>query len=435
MEIMDSALGRDIRAVFDSGEKPVHFNWIADLHAGGYTFRALKVISIDTREEYVNNFTAEIVLKVAMGAGTYAYDIYPNLANMEITLYKMPLKETADVENEEAAIRTERYAVTPLDQGQPAVESNTTGTVDKYAMDLTNVVEVNFQLHNKAVVEMLMRTVGGIWRNCLLGDVVKTILTNESLALSLPSDQLPKGVQMVEATNVSVQDHVVIPHATRLVDMPGFIHNSIQGIYGAGFSWYYKDSYWYIYPTYDLTRFDKVDKTLRFINIPSKKMPGIDRTYLDNNGHVTILCTGDVKMRATSEALQMNQGNGVRFADASKFMNSFVDVSDNVALVSRGKNNNEFVTGQRTDGRNNVQASAARITGNPLAEYGRMAAREGNEIILTWEHSDPSYITPGIPAKFVYLEGENIRELDGLILNAHHYDQMAEKTLVLDTDN
>ena len=85
----------------------------------------------------------------------------------------------------------------------------------------------------------------------------------------------------------------MIPHGTRLVDIPKYLQESQRGVFGSGLSSYYRDGYWYIWPSYDTTRFTKEEIRLTIINVPQTRFPGMERTFKydgNNNRIISLVC-------------------------------------------------------------------------------------------------------------------------------------------------
>lgn len=423
MEIEESSLWREVRTIVDGDVKPVHYTWSADIHANGETHKALKVLSVDLSEDYEMKFGDEIMVKLAISGGTYAKRIYPYQGEIEITLYRSPLRETSDVHDEEENTQAERYSATLVDTGSIVVEGSGENAVSEESLNLTNIIEADFQLINKALQQLRVVVVGGIFRNTTVENVIKGVLTAESKKVEVEGVRMPQGVDMIPASNQNRRDHIVIPHGTRLVDVPEYVHRKCGGVYSAGLGYYLRGDYWYIYPCYDVTRFAKAARTLTVINVPKNKMPQVERTYRQNGNNLVVLATGDTKFSDDSEVQQLNKGNGVRFSDANQFMTGFVKTKDNKTVASRGANNSEFSAFARKDGIAVVPFSPRPINANPFVEFSAVARREGGVFAFVWENSLPSLIFPGMVAKVLFLDDEDLQEAYGVILKAHHYTQ------------
>ncbi len=203
------------------------------------------------------------------------------------------------------------------------------------------------------------------------------------------------------------------------------LQHKIGGIYPTGLGMYLFKQHWYVYPLFDLKRFDQTTKTLTLINVPTNQMPGIERTFRKTANQIIALVTGEVKHKDLTEAMLLNQGNGVRFLDSRRVIDNFADTTagENKAVVMRAENNSEFVTDERTSGLNNVQTAGSRITANKFAEMSKLARRTGSELQCLWENSDMGAIYPGMPVKYMYIRDNRIHELKGTVLGAQHYIQ------------
>lgn len=425
MEILESALAGDINKIIDKTTQARYY-WTADIHNPNEKVSVLKVISIDAKCDYEENFTDEIVIKVLVPGGQYAYKLFPYLDNLELTLYKFDAYSNNYEQLDGAkSISNERYVATIINPPASSVEMNTRIKPTEAALDISSFVELKIQLINKAVDQMRMRTFGNNFRNNTGHEVVRSVLTSESRLIDVSSEYLPQGVDIIPIKNPVKRDHIIIPQGTRLVDVPDYVHRHCGGVYSTGMSYYYYKGLWYVFPSYDTTRFDTTAKTMSIINVPAKNMPGMEKTFIVEGNHTTIIATGNTKVFNASEELILNKGNGVRFANADGFMESFAETADNKALASRGRTNNEFITIKRGNGNNNVMQSPNKITANSLFEYSKLAARDGVMMMLSWENSNPDIIYPGMPVRLKYLEDDDIKEVDGVVLKTHNYIQLA----------
>jgi hypothetical protein len=421
MDIEQSSLYREIQAIIASGANPVHFNWSATFHANGQDLVVMKVLDVDYERDYENNYSDSIRMHCQILAGTFWMDIYPYSDNLEVTLYKYPLNEVGSSPNLSQPTQTERYTAILRTQGSPTLENTGGNNDDRTTMNLKDFQFVEVELVDRALYQLRMRGTGGNFRNCTTGDALMACLTTESQRVQVDNARVIQGVNMVTPNNTTLRDHVAIPQGMPVVHVPQWIHQKCGGVYSAGMGYYLQANYWWVYPCYDPTRGNKAAPALTIINMPKNKFRGIERTYRQSGSNVVILATGDVKFRDYSNMAQLNRGNGVRFADAAKLIDGFVTTKGGIPTAARGKINTEAITVARPDGLNNAQSSHRNINANPFLEYSDMAKRNGSVIALTWENSDPSLITPGMLVSVMYLDGENVVQLYGVMLKAHHH--------------
>lgn len=426
MELEQSSLYREIQAIVTAPSKPVHYTWIADIHvmATGESYRALKVLSKDEVGDYENAYADQIIVTLALPGGTYAKRIYPNQSNLDITMYRIPVSEVSEAADLDRSTQTERYTATLIDAGNPQLEANGGNTPTEEALNLTNIFTISFQLVNKSLEQIRMLSVGGNYRYTTVEEVIKGVLTRESQRVVVEGIRAPQGVDMVEASNQERRDHIILPQGTKLTAVPQYVHDKCGGVYSTGMGYYLQGDYWYVYPCYDTTRFSKAPRTLTIINVPKNKFPNIERTYRQDGKNTVILATGDVRFRDDTDQQQLNEGNGIRFADATKFMDGLSETKNNRTVMSRGANASEFISTARPNGNNNVQMSKNAITANPFVEYSKMSRRSGSFLSLEWEHSNPSLILPGQMVSLMYLIEDEIKILYGVVLKVHHFTQL-----------
>ena len=63
--------------------------------------------------------------------------------------------------------------------------------------------------------------------------------------------------------------------------------------------------------------------------------------------------------------------------------------------------------------------SEARLTTAYNLEYSKIAQRMGNVVQVTWESSDDRLIYPGMPVRFMYLDGRIARAVYGTVIGCH----------------
>lgn len=433
MEIEQCSLYPEIQAVLNAGPNPVHFVWHAIVHVNqrGLDLPVIKVLSIDKVCDFEINYTDEITLTCMISGGTYANQIYPFQDDLDITLIAKPLGEVGTAPATGQAVQVQRFQATLIDKGDPQIEGNQFGSLSQEALDLSNLLEVKFQLIDKSLEQIRMAGIGGVWRQATMEDFIRGVMTKSSQDVQVDQTLKIKGVDMVTPSNQNTMEHIVIPHGMRLVDVPNYVQEKCGGIYSAGLGCYMRDGYWYVYPCYDTTRLNAATKTATVILLPPNKFTNIERTYrVAGADGLVILATGEVKFRGDSTPQQLNRGNGVRFTDASKFMDTFAVTDKNIALAARGNINNEYLSVQRPNGLNNVQTGRNRITANPFVAASDLARRNGSVIAAVWENSNDALITPATMVNVLWLEDDTVQSLQGVMLKSHSYTEMNQPGLL-----
>lgn len=416
MDLMQTPLGDEVKRIIDSGQGRSNVYIDAIIHTKFGDVNVLRVLNHDVMREYTQQYSDEISLVVLVPAGQMAYRVHPSRNELEVTLTGAPVSQHGKAATQNLSYAAQRYRAVLKEAADPALEANTRELLEERTMDLQNFDIVEFQLFSKAMEQFSMRSCGGIYRKTKVGDLIRTLLLQESGNLDIEDDYKPLGVDMVEPGDAQLRDHIVIPHGTPVYDAPGYIHKHCGGVYPAGLAYYFQDNYWYVFPPYDYKRFEEASRQLVIIQVPENKLPSLDSTYIVEGSVVSIVATGQLVLDDKSDLKKRASGNGVRFADASKFYEQGVEVYDNKALMSRGKQNNEFVSSKQKSDFNNVQTSAERISANTMYQASRLASKEGVHIQLVWQNSNPSLIRPGMQTKIYYYKNGRVSQIHAVVI-------------------
>lgn len=426
MDIQKSSLWREVQAVISAGVKNVHQMWDVTIYAGEETIIPFKLMSIDIDRDYLHNYTDYVLIDVYIPLGTYAKRLYPNINNVEIELKSITIGESADTVDLDSDVQVKRFTAVMVDTGNPIVENSIGNITSEEDLNRIDIMRVKFQLLNQALDQIRTIPTGVIYRDMTVEDVIKAELARVSQQAKVDDTQAVKGVSMVPASNKAKRSSIIIPHNVPIVHVPHHVHYHCGGVYSSGLGYYLQDKTWYVFPVYDTTRFQDGDPTLTIINIPSHQLPGIERTYRKDGDNLVVLATGKTNFKDLRNIAQLNHGNGVRFADADQLLNNFVAVKGNKAVAARAKSNTEILANERPNDINYVTQGKRPVNANPFVEYSALAARQGSGINLVWENADPSVIYPGMPTRVMYLDGDEVKELEGVLQGAHWYTSLRD---------
>lgn len=418
MDVLRTPLGMDIMDIVDNGDGKIPFSIEAVVHCGEENVSALKVNNLDDYEDFVKNYCNEQSVMLVIPSGKYANKVIPNKDNLEIsiTIRKLvPITSTTD-EEEESAIATERYRALLKKPADTNVGAKSKVTLDEFSMDLSDLDTVEFQLIGKAMEQFGLRYCGGIFRKTKVEDLIKSLLIGESSTLDLESDYKPKGADVTPAYDVKPRETYVIPHGTAVKDAPAYIQKELGGVYAAGLSYYYFEDYWYVYPTFDYTKFSEATKQLVIYRVPEGRLPQVEKTFKTSGNVVSIIVTGGANFVDKSETDRVREGNGIRYTNAGTLFNNTIEVKNNKATYRREKQATEYISMERKAGYNNVTSDATRITTNNLYEASNLAKRNGAHLSVLWENSDPTLIIPGMQVKFMNYEADEVVERFGVVI-------------------
>lgn len=433
MNIQQTVINSEINAILTSGVKPVFFSWDITIHANGNDIKPLVINNVENERDYLNRLTDKITVEVLILQGVLDYDIVPYKSSLEITIRKLPLKETLVAQEDEYRdIAAFRYKATLYDASSNVVQGNLPTVTNKSTADRTGLVSVQFQLLHPVFELLRTQTYGGILRDMSSSDALVYIMSlpfNLTGGLTDKSRTI-KGVTLAANSNTAVRDHVIIPPLTPLLKVPSYIHEHQGGIFSTGLGFYLQNNYWYVFSPFDLKAYSRSRKSLTIITVPANRLISPERSYRETPTQVFVLATGESKHIEYSESNQLNQGNGVVFMDATNAFEQWGKVEDNKLIIDRSNNVTECVIEQRENGLNFLRESPRRFTANPLFELSKLAPRYGDIIQHTWENANPDLLYPGMPIRNYYLSNNEAKELYGVLLGVHVFSISDTKGMV-----
>lgn len=430
MDLMATPLGDEITRIINANQGSSNVYIEATIHTNYGDIPALRVVNHDIIRHYPMQYSDEQMITVLVPAGKYAYRVIPSRNELEVTLSDASVNTHGTANNDDDQPIVKRYRAILKLNNDPNMEGNSREALDEYTMDNRDFEVVEIQLISKAMEQFSSLPCGGIYRRTDASSLIRSLLLKQNAQLAGADDYRPLGVDMVPVVKPLLRDHIVLPHGLLAVDAPGYIHRYCGGVYPTGLSYYYQDDYWYVYPTFDYKRFQQASKQLVIITIPKHKLPGLECTYLQEGSILSVIATGELSFEDNSDQRKRSTGNGVRFADASTMFDAGVDVSENKALLSRGKTNNEFVTSVQKSGINILPLAPEGITANRLYQASQLSAKEGVHIQLTWENGDPSLIIPGMQTKLMYYKNGVIRQVYCVVIGIQSSSQWQGNGLV-----
>lgn len=379
---------------------------------------------ISTMGNHMKQFTDVVMITFTIGVGTLQSKLIPYKGKLSASI----IKRTSPVDQN---VRT--FDITLADVNSLQVSSGVGNAGNVSEIDRQRITMVNAQLIDKSVADIIKKEVACVVRNQTVQSTITTLLpANFSLdgdakqAITKEDWQTGKysgivGINMVPPINLQRYKQIVIPRNISLVKLPGFLQEEV-GVYTTGIGYYIQSGMWYVYPLYDLTRFDKAPSVLTVANIPPDKFPSVESTWKATGRNVYIVATGDTSHIDISESTQLNQGNGVSFTRASSMMDSYAPVKGNKVFSGKDLNVSSMVTEQRAV--NNVRSSQVVATDNYCKELSKLAEATGAIVSFVWQNANEKLMYPGMPCKYLYPKDDIIAELKGTVIG---FDTVKER--------
>lgn len=422
MAASDELVYRQAVAEISSAQRPSTYTWGCYIEANGRQLKPYRLAAMDVTCDFQYGCSDEIVIEVLMTQGDYIRHVYPFREDLVVRLTRTFVGEQGTQEIRDLPMKSFRYRAIPLDakdmdlQGQPSIDNDQT------------LVTYKFQLMDFTIEQLRLEMVGGIFYQERTIDVLRTLLGVLSMRLDVPTDVRCKGVEFVEPNEETVFENVIIKHGTNVLDLGGYLQKRSGGIYNHGIGTYYQRRNWYVYPLYDIERYEvsgqkrhsKEDYALDVFLVPPNRMPSTERTFQVKDDRLQILCTGDIRQTDREDIDNLTKGNGTRFMLAGESFNAFAGVKDNRATANPERTSAQFMLKPREHEYQYAPFSDNLFTDNVAYEMSKIAARKGEIISVVWENSRPDLIPPGMPLKLMYSNESDILTLYGTVLGMQY---------------
>lgn len=418
----------EVAEISQRGKSSSAFYAEAHVTSSSGSFKALNVTGLNRYRDYIADYTQNLIVTMNATLAQYEKLIHSDTSaiTLTLTLYEIGF-QTAFSLGALANPKQFTYKAKLLEIDSSQISQNNPMSNNANIGDMT-FREFSVQLLEPCFESVSIRTVGGVFRKSNGINLIKTLLTNFSTDDEVDAITSVRGVDVVEGFNEKETEQIIIPHMTPLTKAISIINENCGGVYPTGFSYFLQNNLWFIFPPYDITRFNKTNRTITIVNLPKDRLPGIEKTYFNSSTKLIVLSTRDSKVIDNREAKTFNEGSSLRFVDASKLFDSFGTVEDNKFKVDASQNVNEMTLGTRADNMNVLRASGTRITSNKNAELSKLAMSKGFYIQLIWENSDDSLLHPGMPAKVLFLKDNQPASATGVLIESETHWVPMEKS-------
>lgn len=430
MEILDTLVSREIAAIGNSKEPSTIHQWDVTIKANGRNIKPTYVKDIKLDRLYHQNYTDEIRITLGIVFGEYQYNVLPYKDALEITVVKVPMGIKAQPQVNKSRNRNIAvFKAQILNGNSTAIAGDHPLTLNKAMAGKGEITDITFQLFNPVIDNIRKKTFGTVFRDTSPLDAVCFTLMKHSSVPGAEVAHQVKGIHIDPTFNNITRNHIVVPHNTPVTQVPEYIDNIVGGLHPAQMRYYLQGSHWYLYPIFDDSRFHQNPKSLTIVKIPKHRLPGIERTFRREGSQVIVLSTRGTTHQDSSESNQLNDGNGVRFADARKIMNDVVKLGLNKVISNLTENLTEVVYEHRKDEKDMVMGGDKLITDKYNREYAKLALKSGAYIQTIWEHAEPELLYPGMPVRYIFQDGDKTKELYGTLNAVETLDYNTNNTI------
>lgn len=419
MHPLETLINEEVVRVKNSGNFVVKYQIRCQIHTPTHNYGALFVTDFSLLRDYINRFSDVLSITATFAKGTIIYGILPHAKDLECTVTLTPLANVPEyVKMDNVSITEYRYKAVLYENPQDLIKANL-GTANNSAVaNAEDIGYLQLQLINPVQEALRTKTYGGCIRNTSGAMAILTILTHYSKVPGISPKQVVKGVDVRPGYSIEKNEHILVPHLTPLIRVPRVIEELVGGIYPTGMNYYLQGNHWYVWSPFDTTRYGKDGISMTVINVPENKLAQIEKTFRVTHNQVIILSTGKVDFKPIGDKSITDSPAAVRFVDARKILGEFGRRVGNRLIVSAKDNVNVFQDPDiaKYNRMNFAPEAETRITDNYLLEYGKLAMKKGAFLQFVWESSADNLIYPGMPVRFVYMNGKEPRQVYGTVV-------------------
>lgn len=386
------------------------------------------VNTIKIFRDYVGRMSDYIEIELSVLLGTYVYDIYPYLTNMEVSLY---LTRQSYVDGSPVNIE-ERYKAIFLVEKNTSIPTKTSLSKDNLNQNLPIVLTL--QLLDRSSETLRIKTLQGsfdkiinpknkdmkpeVFLKSLISEHVNKVLVENKPAI----DKL--SIETVD--NLTSLKSITIPSGTRLVELSDYLQTKSSGLYNGGVGTYIQrfasslsetDKVFFVYSLFKASKYHKSEYKTIFYSPPTSNQSITDVTYKYKEKTLKVVTHTTNKILDNKETLVMSTGSGYRSSNANSFMKKPVEITPEGPKFTNSHLNTEIVYKEREDGLNFSPNRG--ISSNHFQMNSEVLAKSGKYVPLRVSNLDMDFIYPGAPCKVVFESIDNpIEELYGVIHRA-----------------
>jgi hypothetical protein len=369
--------------------------------------------------DYTENIGDYIEVQLSIPMGTFIYDVYDYLTNIEVTLIFN--KQKNNVTN------IERYKAVYLLDKNKAIPNNINYNKD----DLNNQMplSVTLQLLDRSVETLRIKTTQGNFDKVVnkntfsdIASFFKSIISEQANKILVESKPILDGIHIEDVDNKDSLKSVTIPSKTRVIEIPKLILEKNIGVYTGGIGVYvqkfttdFKEfkKYIFIYSLFNSKKYDTSDHKVIFYSPVNNSASSHNYSYKYEDNILKVLTLSITNIEDAKESRLMSYGSGFRLSNANSYMKKPVIITDKGIRFKKDQLVTEIVSKERADGLNFAVNKG--VGSNQFSVMSEILERDGSYVDIQVNNLDADLIPPGAKCKIMYEGKEDIDEIYGVI--------------------
>jgi hypothetical protein len=402
-----SAITSEINAFSSRPVADISTGLSAIIYANGGPFIAWKILNLTRIRDYETSIADVFKIVVRIGLGDYVYRVFPSKINTHIVLRKAdPIKA--------GAINSHDFIAFINMETAPVVTSASNSGASADTLNLSNLVDVEFDLVPSAIIKAKNLRLRGTYRDMSAKTLMQTIFDKDIKPLGI------EFLHMYKPDNETVRKNMVLSDGVHALSLPTYMQHSLGGLYNEGIGTYVQSNSnvtsMYIYPLYNLQMFSSAKKRLVVVLAQQSTYAETERSYYVDGDTAHVLITGDRKLIASADSQFENDGVGFRRVAAGAMMTKPVGIAKGAVKSYSADLLKQEVIGD-VSGRVTNRPNASRaISDNPHLDRSKLSYRKCSTMMLTWENSNDELLYPGMACRVITTIDNKVVMMDGSLV-------------------
>ena len=413
LNITEHLLYPDLKEIIDKKANLFHQRQIV-IHAGGKEIKPNWVVSMDVIRNYVEDFMSVIYVETFVTMQDMIDHIHPNKDTLELTVIKGGLSSQNTVKY--------RVFITRETEEQGDI-SSISSSLRAFGDKSVSLMRLRFQLVELGIEPITLLSVGGVFKSNSRLDLIHWLIKNNTDKVRVGGVHPIDEISIDEMNNNDRVDQLLIPHMVSLLAIPRWLQHRGGGLYVGGVGSFIQRYQgllkWFIYPTYDLTRFDKANSKLIVYVVDERYLSQVENTWSESGGTVKLIAGGYGRNEDAIHGRDVNKKYGIRVVAANKLHEDPFVVVEGSITGKKGGIYKEVSHIRKADGVDQIANPSAHITSNEASAKEGILETAGIRVDLEWKNSKYELLRPGHKVR-IYRESYGEVEISDGVLLGHH---------------
>jgi hypothetical protein len=428
LSIRHTPLWKDINNIINNTDSLYFYKWTARIHNTKFNLDVIKIVNFDLIRDYQNNIGDHAHIEFLLGRGDFIKYFFPFKENCYVTITQTPRTFTNKAFPGGPVIKT-KYKLVYLEKDNEALSSiEKDERFDQQALNMTGTVHVKCQCLDLSLEALRILYTGGTFSNTTYEKIMYHTVGSNSMQVKVNGQPAIGAIDITAPDNSVIQPMTVIPDGTPIINIPTYLQEKRKGVYNAGIGMYLQrynqNNTWFIYPLYNTTIYAKKKNKAILYVVPPQHFPDAEKTFKIEHSTIKIVCIGEKHYVSDGHSKIMDKGNAFRMSSASAYLLKPVVLHKAGPIGARSRLNYEVGNAAMANGLNYGPVPEDEISDNPFVQYSAINRTYTDFITVMWVNSDPDLLYPGMPAKFIYLSGNTLKTITGIIIHTQTMVQM-----------